>query len=59
MFWGIQFHEKYNVEDLLLRLLNKGIITCTSRNNTFRLTPPLTIQKNILKKSLNIIKLEL
>lgn len=59
MFWGIQFNDKYSVEDLRFRLLNKGYITCTSRNNTLRLTPPLTIQKNILKKSLNIIKLEL
>jgi acetylornithine/succinyldiaminopimelate/putrescine aminotransferase len=59
MFWGIQFYEKYNVEDLRFRLLNKGYITCTSRNNTLRLTPPLTIHKNILKKSLNKIKLEL
>jgi len=59
MFWGIQFDEKYNLEDLRLRLLNKGYITCTSRNNTLRLTPPLTIEKNILKKSLNTIKFEL
>ena len=58
MFWGIQFDEKYNIEDLRLRLLNKGYITCTSRNNTLRLTPPLTIQQNILNKSLKIIKSE-
>lgn len=56
MFWGIQFDEKYNIEDLRLRLLNKGYITCTSRNNTLRLTPPLTIQQNILEKSLETIK---
>ena len=59
MFWGIQFDEKYNLEDLRLRLLNKGYITCTSRNNTLRLTPPLTIQQNILEKSLETIKSEL
>lgn len=56
MFWGIQFDEKYDIEDLRLRLLNKGYITCTSRNNTLRLTPPLTIQQNILEKSLETIK---
>ena len=55
MFWGIEFDEKYNLEDLRLRLLNKGYITCTSRNNTLRLTPPLTIQPNVLKKSLQTI----
>lgn len=59
MFWGIQFDEKYNIEDLRLKLLNKGYITCTSRNNTLRLTPPLTIQQNILEKSLETIKSEL
>lgn len=55
MFWGIEFDEKYNLEDLRLRLLNKGYITCTSRNNTLRLTPPLTIQPNVLKKCLETI----
>jgi ornithine--oxo-acid transaminase len=59
MFWGIQFDEKYNIEDLRFRLLNKGYITCTSRNNTLRLTPPLTIQQNILEKSLETINSEL
>ena len=55
MFWGIQFDEKYNIEDLRFRLINKGYITFTSRNNTLRLTPPLTIQQNILEKSLETI----
>ena len=59
MFWGIQFDEKYNIEDLRFRLLNKGYITCTSRNNTLRLTPPLTIQQNILEKSLETINSEI
>jgi acetylornithine/succinyldiaminopimelate/putrescine aminotransferase len=59
MFWGIQFDEKYNLEDLRLRLLNKGYITCTSRNNTLRLTPPLTIHRNVLKKSLQTIYTEI
>ncbi len=49
MFWGIQFNERYNLNDLQLRLLEKGYITCTSRNNTLRITPPLTIKKDVLK----------
>jgi ornithine--oxo-acid transaminase len=49
MFWGIQFNERYNLNDLQLRLLEKGYITCTSRNNTLRITPPLTIKRDVLK----------
>jgi ornithine--oxo-acid transaminase len=55
MFWGIQLNERYNVNDLQLRLLEKGYITCTSRNNTLRITPPLTITRNILEPILQII----
>jgi len=43
MFWGIQFHKDYDMEALRLRMLDAGYITCASRNNTLRITPPLTI----------------
>jgi len=43
LFWGIQFHTDYDLEALRIRMLNNGYITCTSRNNTLRITPPLTI----------------
>jgi ornithine--oxo-acid transaminase len=49
MFWGVQFDERYNLNELQLRLLEKGYITCTSRNNTLRITPPLTIKRDVLK----------
>jgi len=49
MFWGIQFDRKYDVEDLRMRMLNVGYITCTSRNNTLRITPPLTISHEEMK----------
>jgi acetylornithine/succinyldiaminopimelate/putrescine aminotransferase len=48
MFWGIQFNERYNINNLQLHLLEKGYITCTSRNNTLRITPPLTIKRDVL-----------
>jgi acetylornithine/succinyldiaminopimelate/putrescine aminotransferase len=48
MFWGVQFNKEYNLNDLQLCLLEKGYITCTSRNNTLRITPPLTIKRDIL-----------
>jgi ornithine--oxo-acid transaminase len=45
MFWGVQFHKEYDVEALRLRMLDAGYITCTSRNNTLRITPPLIISR--------------
>jgi ornithine--oxo-acid transaminase len=59
MFWGIEFQEKYDLNSLRLRLLELGYITCTSRNNTLRFTPPLTIKRNILEDFFEIIQYEL
>ena len=56
MFWGIQLNERYNINNLQLRLLEKGYITCTSRNNTLRITPPLTIKRDILKMAFQNIE---
>ena len=43
LFNGIEFRSDYNLESLRHRLLDKGYITMGCRNNTLRLTPPLTI----------------
>ena len=56
MFWGIQLNERYNINNLQLRLLEKGYITCISRNNTLRITPPLTIKRDILKMAFQNIE---
>lgn len=56
MFWGIQFDDKYNLNELQLRLIEKGYITCTSRNNTLRITPPLTIKRDTLETTFQNIK---
>jgi ornithine--oxo-acid transaminase len=53
LFYGIQFNTKYNLEALRLRMLEAGYITCTSRNNTMRITPPLTISISEIKKAIN------
>jgi acetylornithine/succinyldiaminopimelate/putrescine aminotransferase len=50
LFWGIQFHHQFNLNNLQIKLLQYGYITSTSRNNTLRFSPPLTINKNILIK---------
>lgn len=57
LFWGIQFHETYPLESLRLRMLDKGYITCTSRNNTLRITPPLTISNNEIKKAIDTLSI--
>ena len=36
-----------------LRMLEAGYITCTSRNNTMRITPPLTISTTEIKKAID------
>ena len=56
MFWGIQFDKQYDLEALRLRLLDKGYVTCTSRSNTLRLTPPLTINKRMIDESIDAIE---
>lgn len=55
MFCGIQFNPNYNLEELRLRMLEKRYITCTSRNNTLRITPPLTISKTKLQKAFHTL----
>lgn len=53
LFYGIQFNNMYNLEELRLRMLEAGYITCTSRNNTMRITPPLTICISEIKKAVD------
>lgn len=55
LFWGVQFHPSYDLDLLRLKMLKKGYITCTSRNNTLRLTPPLTISSNQIKKAIDTL----
>lgn len=55
LFWGIQFNESYPLEDLRKKMLECGYITCTSRFNTLRITPPLTISQNEIIKSIKIL----
>jgi ornithine--oxo-acid transaminase len=53
LFYGIQFNDMYNIEELRLRMLDAGYITCTSRNNTIRITPPLTISVSEINNAMN------
>jgi ornithine--oxo-acid transaminase len=56
LFWGVQFHTNYSIENLRLRMLEKGYITCTSRYNTLRITPPLTISIKEISKAIYTLK---
>lgn len=56
LFWGVQFHPSYPIEPLRLRLLQKGYISCTSRFNTLRITPPLTIGMKEMSKAIYTLK---
>lgn len=55
MFWGIQFKQNYNIDKLRHLLLDLGYITCTARNNTLRITPPLTITYKQIEKCMSIL----
>jgi ornithine--oxo-acid transaminase len=55
MFWGLQFNENYDIEKLRLKLLDLGYITCTARNNTLRITPPLTISNYIIEEMIHVL----
>jgi ornithine--oxo-acid transaminase len=52
LFWGVQFNNNYDLDALRLRMLKHGYITCTSRLNTLRITPPLTINSTEIKKAI-------
>ena len=56
LFWGVQFHANYSIENLRLRMLEKGYITCTSRYHTLRITPPLTISIKEIRKAIYTLK---
>jgi ornithine--oxo-acid transaminase len=53
LFYGVQFNTNYDLEALRLRMLDAGYITCTSRNNTMRITPPLSISILEIKKAVD------
>lgn len=55
LFWGIQFREYYPLDALRLKMLENGYITCTSRNNTLRITPPLTISSDEITKAIHTL----
>jgi ornithine--oxo-acid transaminase len=52
LFYGVQFNNNYDIEALRLRMLEAGYITCTSRHNTMRITPPLTISRIEIEKAI-------
>jgi ornithine--oxo-acid transaminase len=52
LFYGVQFNNNYDIEALRLRMLEGGYITCTSRHNTMRITPPLTISRTEIEKAI-------
>ncbi len=58
---GIEFDKKINVMDIIIKLLEKGIVTLRAGENTLRLLPPLIIQKKhvdfFIDRFYNIIKM--
>ena len=57
LFYGVQFNNNYDIEALRLRMLEAGYITCTSRHNTMRITPPLTISRTKIEKAIRTMSI--
>jgi len=55
LFWGIQFKKNFNLENLRIKFLQRGYVSCTSRHNTLRITPPLTISIEESKRAICIL----
>lgn len=53
---GIHLDEKINVNDVIVQLQAKGLLTLSAKHNTLRLLPPLIMSENDLNKGLDIIK---
>nr|WP_307838507.1 aminotransferase class III-fold pyridoxal phosphate-dependent enzyme [Francisella noatunensis] len=55
LFIALQICPQY-FESFYQELLNLGILAVKTRNNTIRLLPPLTIDRETLIEAVNIIK---
>ena len=55
LFIALQIYPQY-FEDFYRKLLNAGVLTVKTRQNSLRLLPPLTIKKKDISKVIDIIK---
>lgn len=53
---GIHLDEKINVNDVIVKLQNKGLLTLSAKHNTLRLLPPLVMGEENLNIGLDMIK---
>ncbi|MDI9639670.1 ornithine--oxo-acid transaminase [Geitlerinema splendidum] len=53
---GIEVHEGTDTKALSDALLERGVLSKETRNRTFRLTPPLSIEEETLMDALNRVK---
>jgi len=53
---GIHLDEKVNVNDVIKKLHEAGLLTLSAKHNTLRLLPPLIMEDSNLNEGLNLIK---
>ncbi|CAJ1191736.1 acetylornithine transaminase [Companilactobacillus nantensis] len=53
---GIHLNEQIDVNDVIVKLQSKGLLTLSAKHNTLRLLPPLIMDQAKLMEGLDIIK---
>jgi len=56
MMIGIHLDEDTNVNEVIVKLHEKGLLTLSAKHNTLRLLPPLIMDEERLNEGLDIIK---
>jgi len=56
MMIGIHLAEDINVNEVIVKLHEKGLLTLSAKHNTLRLLPPLIMDEEKLNEGLDIIK---
>jgi len=56
MMIGIHLDEDINVNEVIVKLHEKGLLTLSAKHNTLRLLPPLIMDEERLNEGLDIIK---
>ena len=55
LFYAIQFRSGYDIDALRERLLWNGLITCSARHNSLRISPPLTISPSMIRRAIRAL----
>jgi len=55
LMMGMAFDESLPAGNVMKECMNRGLVVCIAKNNVLRLAPPLTIERSLLDRGLNIL----